>query len=258
DSTNGDSLVVNGGAATNDTLGYLPTAPDAGSVTRTGSPATVAFTTTESVTIDGLGAAAAGGDTLTITTPAGADQVTLTPGADFDSGNVTFARTGQVVNSSLTPLTFTNLGSGASSSLTFASAAREDSLIYNGTTASDTFGVAATGAVTLNSQIVVNTPGIANLTLKGLDGDDTFNVTGAVPFTTTTLDGGTPSASDIVNLTGATGLVTVNLADSTLATNTTVTGYGGTVTLIGDEVANLNANGFALTINGTAQPDALI
>src|SRR5207253_2949273 len=101
----GDNLVVNGAAGANDTFGYLPTGPDNGSVTRAGS-ASVAFTTTESVTIDGLGAAAAGGDTLTITTPVGFDQETLTPGSSFDSGNVTFTTTGQVVNSSFTPLAF--------------------------------------------------------------------------------------------------------------------------------------------------------
>ena len=203
DSTNGDSLVVNGGLATNDTLGYLPTGPDNGSVTRTGS-ATVFFVTTESVTIDGLGGAAGGGDTLTISTPAGADQDTLTPGPAFDSGLVTFTTTGQVVNSSLTPLVFSNLGTGPASSLTFASPAREDILIYNGTQASDTFTVTAAAVVTLNSQIPVNIPGVAALRLLGLDGDDTFNVTGSasgLPFTTL-LDGGNPSASDVVNLTG--------------------------------------------------------
>ncbi len=63
------------------------------------------------------------------------------------------------------------------------------------------------------------------------------------------------SDPDIVNLTGATGLVTVNLADSTIPTNTTITGYGGTVTLIGVDVANLNAGGFALTAIGTAEDD---
>ena len=40
-----------------------------------------------------------------------------------------------------------------------------------------------TGAITLNSQIVVNTPRIANLTLNGLDGDDVINLSGAVAFT---------------------------------------------------------------------------
>ena len=48
---------VNGGAASNDTFNYQPSAPDAGIVTRIGS-ATVTFATTEAVTIDGLGAAA--------------------------------------------------------------------------------------------------------------------------------------------------------------------------------------------------------
>src|SRR5207248_1389337 len=176
----------------------------------------------------------------------------------IDSGNVTFTTTGQVVNSSFAPLTFTNLGSGASSSITFAdTVARSDTLIYNGTSTSDAFAVTAAGVITLNSQIAVNTSGVANLTLRGLEGDDTFNLTGGVAFTTTTIDGSGPSASDVVTLTGATGLVTVNLGDSTVPGNTTITGYGGTITLIADEVVDLNANSNALTINGTAQPDSL-
>src|SRR5262249_46775578 len=69
------------------------------------------------------------------------------------------------------------------------------------------------------------------------------------------------SASDTVNLTGATGAITVNLADSTVPTNTTVDGYGATVTLTGVEVVNLNAGSdsgnAALTIFGTANNDSL-
>ena len=60
-----------------------------------------------------------------------------------------------------------------------------------------------------------------------------------------------------MNLTGATGLVTVNLADSTVPTDTTITGYGGTVTLTGVEVANLDAAGFGMTVNGTAHDDVI-
>ena len=113
-----------------------------------------------------------------------------------------------------------------------------DTLVYDGTAGDDTFNVAAaTGAVTLNRQLTVSTPGVANLTLNGLGGNDTFVLHGSLPYTATTVSG-----DSIMDLSGATGPVTVNLADSTMPTNTTITGYGGTVTLIGVDVANLDAN----------------
>ncbi len=45
---------------------------------------------------------------------------------------------------------------------------------------------------------------IDNATLRGRDGDDTFNVTPTLPFNLH-IEGGNPSASDIVNLNNATG-----------------------------------------------------
>ena len=194
-----------------------------------------------------------GNDSLTVITPAGANSITYTPGAAVDSASVQVG--------SLVPFNFLNLGAGGSVTLADVGGARVDSLVYNGTAANDKFSVAATtGAVTLNSQLAVSTPGVANVTLDGLAGDDTFALHGTLPYTATTVSGGDPSASDIVNLTGATGLVTVNLANSITPTDTTITGYGGTVTLTGVEVANLDANTVAgvpnpLTVVGTAGND---
>ncbi len=111
---------------------------------------------------------------------------------------------------------------------------------------------AATGAVTLNTQLTVSTPGVANLALNGLGGNDTFVLHGSLPYAATTVSG-----DSIMNLTGATGPVTVNLADSTVPTNTTITGYGGTVTLIGVDVANLDANNNSMSVVGTSQNDTI-
>src|SRR5262249_30222705 len=80
DSTNGDSLVVNGAVAANDVIGYNPTGLAQGFVTITGS-AVMNFNTTEAVTINGQGTNT--GDTLTVTTLGGPDQLTLTPGTSF-------------------------------------------------------------------------------------------------------------------------------------------------------------------------------
>ena len=135
---------------------------------------TVNFTNTEGVTINGQG----GGDALTVTTLAGADTATLTPGASVDSGLVTITST--LAPNAVPPLSFLNLGAPATATVTFADASggRADTLVYNGTVASDVFNVSATGTVTLNSQVPVLTPGVVNLQLLGQDGDDTFNVAG--------------------------------------------------------------------------------
>ena len=159
------------------------------------------------------------------------------------------------------PLTFAHIG--ASGSVSFASGGgREDILELNGTNNSDTFNVnSPADQIQILDQassfvtVTLNTGGIDVLKLRGLGGDDTFNLFGTLPYAGGTLvDGGDPSASDIVNLIGATAAVTVSLGDSTAIppTDTTITGYGGTVTLTGVEVANLDANGHAMTVKGTA------
>ena len=47
------------------------------------------------------------------------------------------------------------------------------------------------------------------------------------------------------------------MADSTLPTNTAITGYGGTVTLSGVDVANLAASGNTVSVVGTSQNDKI-
>jgi hypothetical protein len=258
DPTDGDSLIVNGSAGTN-AVTITPSAVDAGSVAIGGAP-TVSFTTTESVEYNGLG----GDDTVTVDTPAGS-TTTYTPGATPDSASLQVG--------SLVPISFTNLGvAGTPQPVTItASAGAGSTLVYQGTENNDTFAVSAVagplGQIVLNNQLPVQTnANITTLTLNALDGDDTMKVTGstapALPYTAINLNGGDPSASDVVDLSGATGLVTVNLADSTLnppaaGSNTQITGYGPTITLTGVEVANLDANSHGLTVNGTAQPDSI-
>jgi hypothetical protein len=144
----------------------------------------VTLNTIESVVLNGLG----GNDQLTVTTPAGVNTITYTPGTTVDAARV------QV--NSLVPMRFLNLGTGGSVTLDDPADGRVDTLIYNGTRANDTFNVAATsGAITLNSQLVVNTPGVANLTLNGLTGDDTFNVFAVQPAARSTTSGSRTSTS---------------------------------------------------------------
>ncbi len=250
DPTASDKLIVNGTAG-NDTLGYNPSDTiGAGSVTVNAAPV-VNFTTIESVVIDGQG----GTDDLTHTTPAGVHQVTYTPGAAPDAG--TIATRGAGGGTGLVPLTFSHIGAGGS--VSFASAGgREDVLELNGTNDSEIFdvdGAADTIQVTRLSSAfetdLLNTDGISVLELRGLNGDDTFNISGALPYEVD-VDAGNPSASDVVNLSNPTGAVAVNLAGIT-----SVTGYGGSVDLIGVEILNVDTNGQNLTINGTAGADVL-
>jgi hypothetical protein len=253
-----DTLVANGvlfadGTTSKDAIDFSPTGTDAGSITGAGS-SRINFGGIEQVQINGHG----GNDSLTVTTPTDGATVTYTPGTAVDSASVQVG--------SLVPLRFTNLGAAGTVTVANGGGGSSDTLVYNGTPAADKFTVAATTingfaaeAITLNNQIAVNAPGtdVSNLRLNGLGGDDTFGLAGGLPYASTVLDGGEPSASDIVSLSGATGPVTANLGDSSVPTNTTVTGYGGTVTLIGVEVANLDTGGNALTVAGTARNDTI-
>ena len=251
DPTASDTVIVNGTVG-NDTVGYNPSATvGAGSVTITGAP-TVNFTTTEAVKFNGQG----GADTLTINTPAGGNNNTYTPGASYDSGTVSFRQFG--AGTALVPLEFSHIG--AFGGVTFAgSGAGTDILEVNGTGNSDTFNVTGSTVQIINATagfttVLLQTPGILDMALRGLDGDDTFNLTAPLtPLLNIVVDGGNPSASDTLNLSGAAGAIVEDLAAQT------VTGYGATVSFLGVEHLNLAGTGGAasLTVNATTGNDQL-
>ena len=251
-------LTVNGSAAA-DTINYTPTASAAGGVT-IASSTPVNFTNVPAVAINGQG----GSDAITYQSPAngiGSDLM-YTPGDVPDSGAITGSQFG--ISTDLAPLAFTNLGTFGSVAIDTLNEGALDHLVLNGTAGSDIFNVGAANLQILKSQptniyvtLPMTAPGVDVLELRGLDGDDQFNLAASLPYTDTIVDGGNPSGSDTVNLTGATGDVAVSLGDSTIPTDTTVAGYGGTVTLTGIEVANLDANGHALTVTGTTGADSI-
>ncbi len=189
DPTASDTLIVNGRVNATDAFTYTPatTTFDTGSVADTGLP-TVNFSGIEHLTINGQngGPTGAGDDSLTINTvnlSLGQTEV-LTPGSTFDSGHVDFTDRPGGINPLGVPIDFLNLGVGGS--LTFTdSFGPSDHLVYNGTTSSDQFTVSSAGQINLNSQIPVKTTNIVGVTLEGLAGNDTFNLTGAVPFPVT-------------------------------------------------------------------------
>ncbi len=255
DPTASDTLIVNGRVNTADVITYTPatTTSDTGSVAITGLPV-VNFTTTEHLVINGQNGGPGGaGDSLTIATNNLSSNQTeiLTPGSTFDSGHVDFRDRPGGTNPTAVPVDF--LALGVAGSVTFSDIGRSDNLIYNGTALDDNFAVNAAGQVVLNTQIPVNTSSINTLTLAGLSGDDTFNIAGNHNLPGIAIEGGDPSASDVVNFTGdGTNAVTVDLGAGTVQE----AGFGA-VSLSGVETLNVNAGGAALNVDGTAGNDDL-
>ncbi|MGC3992072.1 MAG: FG-GAP-like repeat-containing protein [Chthoniobacteraceae bacterium] len=252
DPTTGDTLIVNGRVNVADAFTYTPatSTSDTGSVAITGLP-TVNFTTMEHLVINGQNGGPGGtGDSLTINTSNLSSSQTeiLTPGTTFDSGHVDFRDRPGGVNPAATSVDF--LALGVAGSLSFTDSGRFDQLIYNGTALNDTFSVNASGQVTLNTQIAVNTSSLTVLTLAGLDGNDTFNIAGNHNLPSIIIQGGNSSGSDVVNFNGTGVAVTVNPTAGTVAE----TGFG-TVTLSGIETLNVNASTGDISVLGTAGAD---
>jgi hypothetical protein len=81
--------------------------------------------------------------------------------------------------------------------------------------------VVAAPSIALNAQIGVRTTGIESYTLRGLTGDDTFNITAQANIQIN-VQGDDPGGSDVLNFTGTGGDVTLDLAPLTV----TETGLG--------------------------------
>ncbi len=246
--TASDTVIVSGFSLVPDTLTFTPLSADSADVEITGRPI-VHATTTELVVINGL----AGNDNFDIFTPSGADTVTLTPGATVDSGSVQVG--------SLVAMSFTNIGTrGGPINFLDADDERVDTLIYNGTSANDTFDVNSSGDVNLNSQLRVTTPGIIDVVLNGFAGDDTFNVTDGdgLPFDTLTLAGGDPSNYDVANIEGDGSGLDITLGNPNSVPEhgiigTRISGGGfSTINLPSVEVVNVeNPFDGAITAHGT-------
>ena len=203
-----DSLVITGTSAA-EAFEYAPTGgPGNGTVVIPGPD--VAFSEIESVVIDG--GSTINDDSLLVRTEAGADLVTLEPGASVDSG--TFHIKSTAGTESTPPLTFRALGQDSFIELRSGAGAgsREDTFEYQGTDTPDTFTVTnanggtialQTGAVGPNLHKEVRGPGIAALILQGLNGDDTFTVAADNnPFTGgTTVNG--DDGNDLLTFTGS-------------------------------------------------------
>src|SRR5262249_18197809 len=113
-----------------------------------------------------------------------------TPGSAADAGTV---------QTSMLPISFTGLD--ATKTLALTGSGTGASLVVNDPTANDTLSVAATsGNVTLPGRATIATSSIPNLTLHGLTGAGTSNVTGPLPSVSIPLAGGDAS---VATLTGS-------------------------------------------------------
>lgn len=260
-------IIVNGGD---------PTASDTVIVTGTAAPdvVTIDQLTLDGARIQGLGpvinvttaehlvySGQGGNDSLTITTPAGGDRINFIPGASASEAVVLVST---AANAPLLPIDYVDIGILGNVILADEGGARDDSLTYYGTAQDDVFTVAASGEIELeqppsvggdNLAVVVQTPGVGEVVLLGLDGDDVFAISGNHPFATGILvEGGNPSASDVVNFTGSgAGAVTVDLENETVQEM----GFGA-VSLSGAEVVNIDAATANVIVLGENGDDELI
>ncbi|MDA1050737.1 MAG: hypothetical protein O3C40_09695, partial [Planctomycetota bacterium] len=192
----------------------------------------------------------------------------VTPGPDATSG--TFTINGRF------PIQFRNIEASGSVFLN-ETGGGTSSLTYDGTGGDDAFRVfndgTSVGAIELieggfnhvdvRPRTNATSHAIETLNLQGGDGDDTFTLgpfATAHGYTNISISGGSPSASDVANLTGNGSAITVTfLADNSV----TVSGGGlGTVanplTLDSVEIININAVGGNLLVNGTAGTDSFL
>lgn len=222
------------------TFDLRPADADHATVDATGGVPTVVVTGADGVTVNGRGA----GDLVRVLTPDGAQDVDVTPGPGVDGGTV---RVG-----SLIPLTFSTIGTDGALHVNEPASSSVDHVRLAGTAVADGFSIIGSDAeVRLTGFVPLRADGTAQLSLRGLDGADTFAGTGPLPWARTTVEGGEPSSGDHLAMDGPIGDAIVDVG------RTTVTGYGGVVSF--PEVSTLatdHANR-GLTLVGTDRDDAI-
>ncbi|NLX97989.1 MAG: hypothetical protein GXY83_17640, partial [Rhodopirellula sp.] len=260
DPTASDLVIINGTTANNAITVDLLT--NDGARIAGAQPVPVIVDTAEHLTINGRG----GTDALTVVTPAGVHVVYVADdGPMADTGEIEVRQSLALGGQTLLPMNFLGLGTGGSLNLADISGTRVDAATISSrdaANASDVFAVSGvTGTVVLdeisggatNAQmVVINTPGVLNLALHALVGDDVFNVAGNHPFANVLVNGGDPSGSDVLNFLGAGDDIVVDLAARTVTEDAF-----GPVEFIGIERTNIAAAGAALTVNATAEDDEI-
>ncbi len=258
-----DTLVVNGIVGTNDDLQVTPTAAGSGGIVDSGVAAFAPITFTRIDHITAIGQTA-NADGFRMIDTSGNDTFEVTPGPTPDAGSMTGFRAGAggftfvpVRYSGFT--TFTSFPNDLGQNV-----GGNDTLIVNGTAADDVFQYRKSSGFA-NDVIVVNGgteifSSAQTKILRGLDGNDTFNVSN-VPATPTLgrsirVEGGdSDQFTDTLNYTAPAGATTtIDIGASTIAS----TG-ANTVTFSGVERVNETSSGggSALTVTGTAGDDTI-
>lgn len=184
------------------------------------------------------------GKSLSLSSPAGAQEVLVAAGAAPDAGQVTIQN--------YLPVSFSNLGSAGQVSV--EDALKADTLTYSGTPTNDHFSILSGGTgLQLNDRIPVDAQGADSVVLQGHAGDDRFDLPADLSFAATGVDGGA-SSNDGLTLATADGPVAVDLQTSS------INGYGaGPIHVVDVEQVSSQQQGEAstLTVLGSAGADDL-
>ena len=255
DPTASDTVIVTGTTGV-DTVTIAGLTLDGATVTGLGAP--IVVTTAEKLIYNGLG----GNDSLTVTTPAGGDEIDFIPQGDVfeDAASINISNFAVGPVQRRLPLEYLNLGAGATVTLADAGGVRADLANIRGTEADTRFDVTATGQVHVLSganalgfvTVPIQTPGVQTLRLRGLEGDDVFNIPGNPPVHWRDLRRGGQSLGQRraeLHRLGA-GAVTVDFGAATVQE----AGFAP-VGFSGVEILNVVANN-ALNIVGTASDDS--
>ncbi|MHC4878023.1 MAG: hypothetical protein ACYTGL_16330, partial [Planctomycetota bacterium] len=191
-------------------------------ITLTGSGA-ITYGTLESLSIDALG---------------GADTVNVSGSTDYDFTPGAAAGESSLLAGTL-PIALTNLGAGETLDLDGTN------LTVHGSDANNVFDLDTTD-LNVDGGVNITRTNLTTLTLDGLAGDDQFNVTSGHGYTTVNIQGGNPSASDSISVTGSAGADTIGLALNAEQ----ITGVG-TINLSGVEHVSIADGGGTDTINVT-------
>ncbi len=235
DPTSGDTLIVTGtgGPVTVNTVTGLITG-----ATGAGAGVPITFATIETLALPaGIGA-------LTLTTTGADDTLEVTPGVGSNGGTLTSNGVVPVISFANAGPVTANLGGGA------------DTVVVNGSAVADTIAVGGT-AVTIAGRNAVSYTGAEVVTVNGLGGNDTFNVTPAAGVGIF-IDGGDPISTlpgDALSVAAGGGTVTFTSGPTPDSGSFAVTG-DQPVSFTHIESASVTG-ATAAVINGTAGPDTI-
>jgi len=226
-----------------------------------GGQAPVNFTGIEHLT---LVVQQADGDDVRMEGTIGDDRIEFFHGVTGDSG--TFRGTMDANNATgngpftLTETTYFGVSGAANDvDVNFFNPGGTDTFEFNGTAANDTIAVGIGDGAGAEISNTVNGAVVARLELFNMDslvtrghaGDDTFTITGNHGLGSIAVEGGSPSASDVLNFVGAGALITVEVDAQTV----TEAGFGP-VAYTGIERVNVDAALGPVDINGSLDDDA--